>query len=59
MGALGSPESPVRKIYNVWLIWLGMFLLITAFVLFEENKTISVVLAVLTSATIIVIKCKV
>lgn len=27
MSVLGSPESPVRKIYNIWLVWLGAFLL--------------------------------
>ena len=25
MSALGSPQSPVRVIYNTWLIWLGLF----------------------------------
>ena len=25
MSVLGSPESPVRIIYNVWLVWLGAF----------------------------------
>ena len=47
MSALGSPESPVRKIYNVWLVWLGVFLLATSFAIFPEIKKISVVLAVL------------
>lgn len=26
MSALGSSQSPVRLIYNLWLIWLGSFL---------------------------------
>lgn len=54
MSALGSPESPVRKIYNVWLIWLGVFLLITAVVWFGNIKKTSILLAVLTSVSIIV-----
>jgi len=48
MSVLGSPESPVRGIYNVWLVWVGTFLLITSFLLFKEVKTISNVLAILT-----------
>lgn len=47
MSALGSPESPVRGIYNTWLIWLGMFLLIVSLVMFPEIKKISTVLAAL------------
>lgn len=34
MSALGSPQSPVRHIYNLWLIWLGGFLVFTAWVYF-------------------------
>lgn len=30
MSALGSPQSPVRLIYNLWLVWLGGFLTYTA-----------------------------
>ncbi len=30
MSALGSPRSPVRLIYNLWLVWLGGFLTFTA-----------------------------
>lgn len=30
MSALGSPQSPVRFVYNLWLIWLGGFLTYTA-----------------------------
>lgn len=30
MSALGSPRSPVRFIYNLWLVWLGGFLTFTA-----------------------------
>lgn len=25
MSALGSPQSPVRLVYNSWLVWLGFF----------------------------------
>lgn len=32
MSALGNPKSPVRRIYNGWLVWLGCFLAITAWV---------------------------
>ena len=52
MSVLGSPESPVRKIYNVWLVWLGIFLLGTSFLFFKEVNTISSVLAVLTFVSI-------
>ena len=48
MSALGSPESPVRKIYNVWLVWLGGFLLFTSFLLFVKVNIISSILAILT-----------
>ena len=47
MSALGSPESPVQSIYNVWLIWLGIFLSFTAIVFFFEAKEKSMVVAVL------------
>ena len=30
MSVLGSPRSPVRAIYNAWLVWLGCFLACTA-----------------------------
>ena len=54
MSALGSPESPVRKIYNVWLVWLGIFLVVVSFVLFSDIKKVSMVLAVLTAASVMV-----
>lgn len=25
MSALGNPQSPVRLVYNLWLVWLGCF----------------------------------
>ena len=34
MSVLGSPQSPVRLVYNIWLIWLGGFLAYTACVYF-------------------------
>ena len=48
MSALGSPESPVRTIYNAWLLWLGCFLLLIAYLLFTEIKKTSTTLAILT-----------
>jgi len=47
MSVLGNPESPVRWIYNAWLVWLGAFLLFTSALVFKNNITISSVLAVL------------
>ena len=48
MSVLGSPESPVKIIYNIWLIWLGIFLLLSSFVIFSEIKKTSAALAVMT-----------
>jgi hypothetical membrane protein len=48
MSALGSPESPVRWVYNVWLVWLGVFLLFVSVLLFQQVRKVSVVLAVCT-----------
>lgn len=39
MSALGSPESPVRNIYNLWLIWLGLFLLFASIVIYNKSTT--------------------
>lgn len=52
MSALGSPESPVRWIYNTWLVWLGVFLLFTSVLYFLKISTISNTLAVLTLISI-------
>ena len=52
MSVLGSPESPVRWIYNAWLVWLGAFLLLASVVIFKNNITVSSVLAVLTFISI-------
>lgn len=52
MSVLGSPESPVRWIYNSWLVWLGAFLLLTSVLFFKKISTISSILAVLTFLSI-------
>lgn len=40
MSALGNSKSPVSIIYNLWLIWLGIILMVTAviFLLFLKSK---------------------
>lgn len=52
MSALGSSQSPVRLIYNAWLMWLGCFLLFTAVVYFFVTRTEFPVLSVLISLSI-------
>lgn len=47
MSALGNPQSPVRHIYNLWLIWLGSFLAFTAVAYFEKTSVEFPVLSVL------------
>ena len=54
MSALGSPESPVRVIYNVWLVWLGVFLLAASFALYREIRTVSVGLSLMTLVSVCV-----
>ncbi|MBD5497399.1 MAG: DUF998 domain-containing protein [Lachnospiraceae bacterium] len=46
MSALGSPQSPVRLVYNLWLVWLGGFLAVTAWVYFEVTRVEFPVLSV-------------
>lgn len=46
MSALGSPGSPVRLVYNFWLIWLGGFLIYTAGVYFLSLREKFPVLAI-------------
>ena len=46
MSALGSPQSPVRFVYNLWLVWLGGFLAYTAGVYFMSFRAKFPVLAV-------------
>ena len=45
MSVLGSPQSPVQFIYNIWLIWLGGFLTFTAVVYFLEKRAESHILS--------------
>lgn len=52
MSALGSPQSPVRLVYNLWLIWLGGFLAFTAGVYFLSTRVNFPVLAVLSLLSI-------
>ena len=52
MSVLGSPESPVKWIYNAWLVWLGAFLLFASVLIFKNNIAVSSVLAVLTFISI-------
>lgn len=53
MSVLGSPQSPVRKIYNGWLVWLGIFLVIAAFAIYYDARLISPSLAVATFVSIV------
>ena len=46
MSALGNPQSPVRLIYNLWLIWLGCFLTFVAVVYFLSIRIRFPILAV-------------
>ncbi len=54
ISVLGSRESPVKTIYNGWLLWLGVFLSVTAYFFYIDLRTTSTVLAVLTFGTIAV-----
>ena len=53
MSVLGSPQSPVRKIYSGWLVWLGIFLVIAAFAIYYDARLISPSLAVATFVSIV------
>lgn len=46
MSVLGNPRSPVRLVYNLWLIWIGGFLTYTAGVYFLALRAKFPVLAV-------------
>ena len=46
MSVLGSPQSPVRLVYNLWLVWLGGFLAYTAGAYFLSLRARFPVLAV-------------
>ena len=52
MSALGSPQSPVRSVYNAWLIWIRCFFLFTSAAYFFAVKTEHLVLAVFLSLSI-------
>ena len=52
MSVLGSPESPVRKIYNMNQGWLGAFLLGASFLFYKDVNAVSSVLAVFTFISI-------
>ena len=47
MSALGGAKSPVRYIYNAWLIWMGCFLAVTAAVFCADAWRTSAALALL------------
>lgn len=53
MSVLGSPQSPVRLFYNLWLIWLGIFLIITAIIFFLSLRSDFPVLSVLIFLSVI------
>lgn len=38
MSVLGSPQSPVRRVYNAWLVWLGCFLSLTALSRWDDAR---------------------
>lgn len=38
MSVLGCPESPVRRIYNLWLIWLGVILISCSAMLYGDVR---------------------
>lgn len=54
MSVLGNPKSPVRFIYNFWLIWLGCFLTFTAIIYYHEYKDISFILSCMVLLSIII-----
>lgn len=47
MSALGSPGSPVRRVYNAWLLWLGGFLLAAAILFFRQDSPTAPILSAL------------
>lgn len=53
MSALGSSQSPVKLFYNLWLIWLGIFLVITAVIFYVSLKSEFPVLSLLIFLSII------
>lgn len=53
MSVLGGKNSPVKKVYNVWLIYLGLFFIFTAFIYYDSFKNISYITAIITLFSII------
>ena len=41
MSVLGSPESPVKYIYRLWLIWLGFVLCVLSYSYYQNVKQVS------------------
>ena len=41
MSILGSPESPVKYIYRLWLIWLGFVLCVLSYSYYQNVKQVS------------------
>lgn len=54
MSVLGSPGSPVRFYYNIWMVWLGLFLVYTAVIFYNNTKKTSSILAILIFVSILV-----
>lgn len=54
MSLLGAAHSPVRRLYNGWLLWLGCFLTAAAFVLYRQARRSSAPLALLLGASVLV-----
>lgn len=52
MSVLGSPQSPVRRVYNAWLVWLGCFLILTALARWSDARPEHPVLAAAQLVTI-------
>lgn len=54
MSVLGCGHSPVRRLYNGWLLWMGGFLTVAAAVLYGQNRALSFPLALLMGLAILV-----
>lgn len=52
MSVLGSPQSPVRGVYNAWLVWLGCFLSLAALARWNDARAEHPVLAAALLASI-------
>lgn len=47
MSVLGNKKSPVKILYNIWLVWLGVLLSLSAIILFEIDKYSSTFFSIL------------